>query len=823
VALSSDAALGLVGGPFDASKVGAAWTFVGLRSTQTSVSCSPSTLAAGEDTTCTATVSDTASGAKSVPTGLFAFSDTGASTGTYSCTPAGNGITGQAQCSVTITPTASGTPTIRADYSGDASHNTSHGTTSITVNQIPAHFRFSASSYSVGEGAGTATITVERVGDTSRPATVNFATSDGTASASSDYSPASGSPSFAPGDTSKTFTVSITNDTQPENDETIDLTLTSSTPDVVIDSPGTATLTIVDNDFSLAITGGPDGPTTQTGPSFSFTTDPASGPADICWIDSGTPASCSSPYNSSKLADGPHTFHVQSTLSGATRNASRDFFVDTVAPTVTASFDPKPGFGERLGTGDTFSGIVEIGRQPSDAAPSSGVAEVRCEIDPATAPASIDDIPASACPLITDAVGAHTLYVSARDNALNTRAPVAYHFTIVAPPDTLIIGGPIGKTWESTPSFLFISSPPGGTFRCRIDNGPAVPCESGYTTPELADGDHFIDVTAVSPEGVADPTPAHRSFEVGRTVVHGYHCSVNPFLVPAHGSTLGCGFGASCLTRIACTSFEVCPVGAVCDVALSATFADRDSFVLAASFTHPRGFGEWSVENHIGFGGFGGSACVANALPPNTSAGCTGQSIFKFVGEGKPFNAFCDALPRDYTGPWSFQPGDAGPDSERRLSCDLTFTVSKASALEAAALTADPNTAYWTIHLYTPEGGSLALSWLERQKAASAGFTPLQKRKPGFKTIRKHVTHAGPVAFKIHLSKAGLKTLRRRGTLALTVRATLTPTHGRKITKTQTVKLIAPTSDTFSTRLKTSCAKHPRARRTKACRQLLHR
>ena len=56
----------------------------------------------------------------------------------------------------------------------------------------------------MGEGGGTATITVERVGDKSRPASIGFATSDGTASVSSDYSPASGSLSFAIGDTSKT-------------------------------------------------------------------------------------------------------------------------------------------------------------------------------------------------------------------------------------------------------------------------------------------------------------------------------------------------------------------------------------------------------------------------------------------------------------------------------------------------------------------------------------------------------------------------------------------------------------------------------------------
>jgi Calx-beta domain/FG-GAP-like repeat len=47
----------------------------------------------------------------------------------------------------------------------------------------------------------TATFTVTRVGDTAQTATVDFATADGTATAGSDYQSASGTLTFAPGDT----------------------------------------------------------------------------------------------------------------------------------------------------------------------------------------------------------------------------------------------------------------------------------------------------------------------------------------------------------------------------------------------------------------------------------------------------------------------------------------------------------------------------------------------------------------------------------------------------------------------------------------------
>jgi Tol biopolymer transport system component len=82
-------------------------------------------------------------------------------------------------------------------------------------------FQFSTDSYSVGEGAGSATITVNRSGDTSGAVTVDFATSDGTATQAKDYEVASGTLSFAAGDTSTTYTVIIIDDSNDENQSII--------------------------------------------------------------------------------------------------------------------------------------------------------------------------------------------------------------------------------------------------------------------------------------------------------------------------------------------------------------------------------------------------------------------------------------------------------------------------------------------------------------------------------------------------------------------------------------------------------------------------
>ena len=107
--------------------------------------------------------------------------------------------------------------------------------------------RFSAATYSVSEDAGTATITVVLNAASGNTITVDYATSDGTATAGSDYTGASGTLTFNPGVTSRTFTVSITDDTLDEPNETVILTLSDAT-NATIGGTNPATLSIEDND-----------------------------------------------------------------------------------------------------------------------------------------------------------------------------------------------------------------------------------------------------------------------------------------------------------------------------------------------------------------------------------------------------------------------------------------------------------------------------------------------------------------------------------------------------------------------------------------------
>lgn len=107
--------------------------------------------------------------------------------------------------------------------------------------------QFSTSAYAVGEAASSATIAVNLNSLSSLPVTVNYATSNGTALAGSDYTAATGTLTFAPGETNKTFVVPITADTLDEANEVINLSL-SSPAGATLGTPASAPLTITDDD-----------------------------------------------------------------------------------------------------------------------------------------------------------------------------------------------------------------------------------------------------------------------------------------------------------------------------------------------------------------------------------------------------------------------------------------------------------------------------------------------------------------------------------------------------------------------------------------------
>lgn len=108
--------------------------------------------------------------------------------------------------------------------------------------------QFSSATYSGAEGT-SATVTVTRSGDTTVASTVNYATSDGTATggascgAGIDYENASGTLNYAIGETSKTFNVVLCSDAVSKGNETVNITLTAPT-NATLGTPSAAVLTI---------------------------------------------------------------------------------------------------------------------------------------------------------------------------------------------------------------------------------------------------------------------------------------------------------------------------------------------------------------------------------------------------------------------------------------------------------------------------------------------------------------------------------------------------------------------------------------------------
>jgi len=114
--------------------------------------------------------------------------------------------------------------------------------------------QFSATAYVVNENAGSVVVNVTRSGDTTNPSTINYATTNGSATQPSDYTSTSGTLQFASGETVKTFVVPIIDDSLIEGNETLNVVLSSPGAGALEGSPFTSTITILDDDKPLILT-----------------------------------------------------------------------------------------------------------------------------------------------------------------------------------------------------------------------------------------------------------------------------------------------------------------------------------------------------------------------------------------------------------------------------------------------------------------------------------------------------------------------------------------------------------------------------------------
>jgi hypothetical protein len=113
-----------------------------------------------------------------------------------------------------------------------------HGTLQLT-----------AATETVAENAGTVTITVTRTDGSDGDISIDYATSDDTATAGSDYLATSDTLDWTDGDSAdKTFDVDIIDDSSEEDDETFIVSLGNPTGGAELGEPDTAVVTITDDD-----------------------------------------------------------------------------------------------------------------------------------------------------------------------------------------------------------------------------------------------------------------------------------------------------------------------------------------------------------------------------------------------------------------------------------------------------------------------------------------------------------------------------------------------------------------------------------------------
>ena len=500
--------------------------------------------------------------------------------------------------------------------------------------------------------------------------------------------------------------------------------------------------------------------------SFAFTAAPPAGATFECSLDGEAFADCSSPYTSPVIAPGAHTFEVRASNATGTdpTPARRDFIVDRVAPTTTIRLD-----GNQVPSG-AFGGSVTVNADVTDPPLSSGIRSKLCLIDPLTPPTSFGNFGSQPCGVVVTAVGTHTAYAIANDQAGNESAIVRATFTIVAAPDTTITDGPSGVVF-SVPTFRFTSNVAGARFECRIDSGPYTACSSavlGYKVFDLSQGTHTFEVRAIGPDGLVDPSPASRTFTIGTQALDG-GCS---FRFPFRGND----------DNLACVvKRTVCPLGSVCTRVGDVSVVNEDigisyagvvgypesELIPRGSTTEPASVDYSCWTPSLG-GTFTGGPCPRSWT--NTVIG-KGQSIAIVCGTyrlGSYSSPLSEPLP--------------GPDEARGIICNGTITIRPATALEAA-----PTGTGTGVGIVVPGPGILGIApaSVRARSAASASAAP----KPPFKTITSKIKGEGVKELKLNLGPAERKTLRTQRRLELTLEITFTPTDGESVSRTETVVL----------------------------------
>ena len=487
------------------------------------------------------------------------------------------------------------------------------------------------------------------------------------------------------------------------------------------------------------------GPTSSIGAfvTFEFAAIPPEDATFECALDSVDFTPCTSPYDSPALDSGDHVFLVRASNAFGTdpTPASRFLVVDQSPPVAQLTLS-----GTTAASGAYLTGVV-VDLDVTDAAPSSGIRNRFCVVDPPTPPTSFSAFGSEPCGGTVLASGDHVAYGIANDQAGNESAIVSRTFRILPLPDTTITSGPPPVS-SSAPQFAFTSTPPGANFECRVDGGTFQGCTSPYVAYNLPLGTHTLSVRAVTLDGATDPTPATWAFELAERSVRSSCSFLVPFMPNDHDPALQCT-----------VLQDVCPARSLCTAQQGVLAEDGDlraSIAGASSLRYPNKKPRYFLD----IGCYSDPSIYLPGAAPCPFVGSEG-----LIGRGESISIVCDLAESSI----SYMPVQ-GSDLDRRITCEAVYTVRPVVSLDTtvtgsvlSVFASGPGTL-----VMSPGSGALTASVL------AAGAAP----KPPFRSVKKKLKKEGAVALRIGLSPALAKQLRTTGEVTVAVDLTFTPADG---------------------------------------------
>jgi Ca2+-binding RTX toxin-like protein len=206
--------------------------------------------------------------------------------------------------------------------------------------------------------------TVSIVGSVNAPVSVAYATSNGTATAGTDYAAAGGTLNFAVGETSKQVTVTVNADQLNELDETVNLTLSNASGIAIGDATGQGTILNDDASASIGDATVSEGNSGIKHITFTISLDkPAAGPVSVSYATVNGTATAGSDYEAKsgiiQFAAGEQSKTITVTVNGdLAGEANESFEVQILSVT-----------GAKIGDG---VGVGTITNDDTVAAPAAG-------------------------------------------------------------------------------------------------------------------------------------------------------------------------------------------------------------------------------------------------------------------------------------------------------------------------------------------------------------------------------------------------------------------------------------------------------------------